>query len=282
MRHSNVLVRIVLASPLLLVLNLAAACHSQVEREARTAYRQAYDHELLKGLATAVSQYESVVRSYPDTKSAELARAKIASFRAEQERRAQELLSAAQEKPRNEALPLLDFILTTYPETKSSQLASAQAAAAREAIRIELEETERRRKEEEERRALQEARARKLEEERRRREDARLAEQELRRREEEARLQAEQARLRAEEERLRRERQAPTRLVVEYTYSCECSCGQSFLALPKEVRRYTITAASAREAEAKAYDRYGKGPASSKNDTVILGNCPECDCDRAY
>jgi len=74
---------------------------------------------------------------------------------------------------------------------------------------------------------------------------------------------------------------APRRLIVEYTYTCECECGQNMLSFPKEKQLFTVTAASKDEAEAKAYDIYGKGPAYSKNRTVSLGNCPWCYCNRS-
>lgn len=272
---------------MILLLFSIVACESKAEREAKATLRKAADQELVAGLGQAVTLYEKIIREYPETESAKTARSKVESFRKEQEEKAQTLLNEARARPRSESIALLNAVVARYPGTKASELAGVRSQALETALRLEQEQAERQRQEEQ-RRAKQAEEERKRQEERRR-EAARLAEQnrlaELKReaaqRERELKLQAEQARLRQEQERLWQAQEASRRVVIEYSYTCECSCGQKFLAFPAELKRFSVTAPSEDEAETKAYDYYGKGPAYSRNKTVSLGNCPWCYCNRS-
>lgn len=114
-------------------------------------------------------------------------------------------------------------------------------------------------------------------------EERRRAEEEVRRLEAERRAQEEQRRAAeaaAETERQRiaaaqyaQQQQQTRRVVVEYSYICDCTCCGIVFNNPK---RYRVTAISTSEAALTAYEYYGKG--SEHNRYCLFGSCPDCTC----
>jgi len=125
---------------------------------------------------------------------------------------------------------------------------------------------ERRRAEEEERRRRAEEEARRLE--------AEKQVQEERRRAAEAAAEAQRQRITAAqyEQQVRQQEQA-RRVVIEYSYVCECNCCGIFFT---GTERFSVNATSTSAAESKAYEYYGKGEAHNRY--CVFGSCPDCSC----
>ena len=135
--------RILATSVACIALVVNVACESEQSKQAKKLFQEAADEEMISGIEPAIDLYEGIVRNFPETKSADLARTKIGAYKTQRESDANLLYQEAEGTSGDKSAVLYRIILERYANTRVASLAEGKIEAYEEAQRRERERQER-------------------------------------------------------------------------------------------------------------------------------------------